>query len=327
MTVKDFSTASGRKVEGARHGGLRRSRVVLVSVVLILLFSPLVSSAERRYSPPKDIPRAKPGDYLTDHEKDYFQGKISTWAYYASPLFIGGNPATENLRFWDRVDYELIFFPNMPHSTYAIVKDVFVDWWRQAGLTWYGQIYKKGVCELPSPRAFRNVLLGPFDGVVDGVHELYDALKIWDGHWKLPIHPGCTYEGGTRLLSWIVNKGIIAHTKRVKPVYYALLPIGGVFELAARGFNAGFLIGIKICKWPPMLLEGLTFGGYDLITCRERRGAFRNRRLPFSFKCGCIYYMYDGDMNYRRGPEKAPSKPPRKPKSPSARKRKWYWPF
>lgn len=258
-----------------------------------------------------DKPRARIGDYLTDHEKDYFQGKISHWAYYASPIFIGGNPATEDMSFWDRVDYELIFFPNMPDSTYAMFKDMLVDWWRNMGLTWYEQIYRKGLTRLHTARGWRNVFLGPLDGLADALHELYDAFKIWDGHWKLPIHPGCTYEGGTRLASWIVNSAI-KQTKPVKPVYYALYPVGWIFDLNARGWNAGFLIGIKICKWPPMLLEGLVFGGYDLVTFREKRGIFRQRKLPFSFKSGCVFYMYDGDMDYRRGPEKTPSKPPRK---------------
>jgi len=258
--------------------------------------------------------RALPGDYLTDLEKDYFQGKISTWAYYASPLFIGGNPATKNLRFWDRVDYELIFFPNMRPSTYAMLKDVFVDPWRQAGLTWYNELYKRGIKDIRSRSGRRNLLMAPLDGVADGFHELFEAFKIWDGHWKLPIHPGCTYEGGTRALSWLVNRGLIDRTKPVKPVYYALYPGGGFFELVARGFNSGFLIGIKVCKYPPILLEGVVFGGYDFLTFRENRGAFRDKALPFSWRSGCLLYMYEGDMNYRRGPEKAPSKPPRRVK-------------
>jgi hypothetical protein len=153
--------------------------------------------------------------------------------------------------------------------------------------------------------------LGLFDGLVDGCHEIFDAIKVWDGHWKLPFHPGCTFEGGTRAISWLVNTSI-NKTKPVKPVYYALYPIGWTTELVAKGFNAGYLTGIKVCKWPPMFLEDVLFGGYDLITWREHRKGFENRALPFSLKYGCVTYMYDGDMDYRRGPEKAPSKPPRK---------------
>jgi hypothetical protein len=71
-------------------------------------------------------------------------------------------------------------------------------------------------------------------------------------------------------------------------------------------------MGIKFNKWaPPIVAEAVIFGGYDLITLREHRGTFIGKTLPFSFRSGCIGYMYEGDMNFRRGPEKAASKPPR----------------
>jgi hypothetical protein len=273
-----------------------------------------IRNPQSKIQNPKSVVRLLPGDYLTDFEKDYFQGKISCWAYFASPLFIGGNPATENLSYWDRVDYELIFFRNMPLSGHSIAKDIFVDWWRETGCTWYGQIYKHGIQEWRTARGWRNMVLGIVDGPMDGAHQLFDAVKTVDGHFKLPPHPGCTYEGGTRFVSWIFNKGLVEQSKPVKPVYYTLHPTGWILDLNAKGWNAGYLIGIKICKWPPMLAEGLSFGVYDLVTFREHRGEFRGKLLPFSLETGCAGYIYEADMNYRRGPEKAPSKPPRKVK-------------
>jgi hypothetical protein len=288
---------------------------IRVLAVMIDVASVAVSPAAASSAPSSaTVVRALPGDYLTDLEKDYFQDKISTWAYYASPLFIGGNPATEKLGFWDRVDYELIFFPNMRESSYAMFKDVLVDSWRHPVLTWYDECYERGIKDVRTRSGRRNLVMGPLDGLVDGAHELFDAIKIFDGHWKIPFHPGCTTEGGTRFVSWVFNKGLVQRTKPVKPVYYALYPLGWIVELNAKGWNAGYLIGIKLCKYPPMLAEGLFFGGYDFITFRENRGAFRQRMLPFSWKSGCVLYTYEADMNHRRGPEKAPSKPPREVK-------------
>lgn len=309
--VKKSAQDKGRQRETAP------ARLGWILAVTVVAAGCATAPVGQRVEPPKVENRSKPGsrfvpgDYLTDHEKDYFQGEISFWAYYASPLFIGGNPVTENMRFWDRVDYEFIFFGNFPHSSCAMIKDLMLDWWISLPRTWYRQIVLYGFRSSDKVRGTRNVCLGFFDGIMDSAHELFDAVKIWDGHWKLPFHPGCTFEGGTRFLAFVVNKVLVEPTKPAKPLYYTLLPIGWSTDLIARGFNAGYLTGIKLCKWPPMLIESLVFGGWDLITFREKRGPFKDRKLPFSFKSGCVFYMYDGDMDYRKGPETPPSKPPR----------------